>query len=144
MKNIILWVIFPLIAIQFINLDVPQTLSTDAKMQIQAPKEVMNIFNRACVDCHSNHVNYPWYDRIAPITWYVQQHVKNGRKVLNIDKWNSYNSAKKIKILEKIPDATKIRMPLPSYLWLHPNASLSKKDKKILNQWAENLQSKLK
>jgi DNA-binding CsgD family transcriptional regulator len=35
-------------------------------------------------------------------------------------------------------------MPLPSYLWLHPEAKLSKKEKEILKKWAENLHSNLK
>ena len=139
MKNIILWVIVPLIAIQFIKLDVPQTLPTNPKEQLQAPKEVMDILERSCSDCHSNHVKYPWYDRIAPATWYVQSHVKDGRKVFNFNKWNSYDNEKKLKILDKIPKAIKIRMPLPSYLWLHKGAKLSPKDKKVLNKWAEDL-----
>ena len=143
MKNLILWVILPLIAIQFIKLDVPQTLPTNTKEQLQAPKEIIDILNRSCADCHSNHVKYPWYDRIAPALWYVQLHVKNGRKVFNFDKWNSYDNKKKIKILEKIPKAIKIRMPLPSYLWLHQDAKLSTKDKKVLNKWAEDLQFSL-
>ncbi|HHB95232.1 MAG TPA: cytochrome C [Campylobacterales bacterium] len=143
MKSLILWVIIPLIAIQFIKLDVPQTLPTNPKEKLVAPKEVMNILNRSCSDCHSNHVKYPWYDRIAPATWYVQSHVKKGRKVLNFDKWNSYDDEKKIKIVEKIPKAIKIRMPLPSYLWLHQDAKLSAEDKKVLNRWAEDLQFSL-
>jgi len=143
MKNIIIWVIVPLIAIQFIKLDVPQKLPTDAKMQLKAPKEVMSILNRSCADCHSNYVKYPWYDRISPIKWYVQIHVKNGRKVFNFDIWNSYDRSKKIKLLEKIPDAIKIRMPLPSYLWLHQETKLSNKDKKILKKWTEDLTKEL-
>ena len=143
MKNIILWVIIPLIAIQFINLDVPQELPIDSNKQLKASKEVMDILNRSCADCHSNYAKYPWYDRIAPVKWFVQAHVKNGRKVFNMDIWNSYDSEKKIKILEKIPDVLKIRMPLPSYLWLHPEAKLSTKDKEILKKWAKDLQFEL-
>ncbi|MCK4440849.1 MAG: heme-binding domain-containing protein [Sulfurovaceae bacterium] len=143
MKNLILWGIIPLIAIQFIKLDVTQTLPTNEKEQLKAPKEVTDILNRSCADCHSNHVKYPWYDRIAPATWYVQMHVKKGRKVLNFDKWNSYDNDKKLKILEKIPKAIKIRMPMPSYLWLHQDAKLSTEDKKMLNRWAEDLQFSL-
>lgn len=139
MKNLIIWVIVPLIAIQFIKVDVLQTLPTTEKDRIKAPKEILEILNRSCSDCHSNHVNYPWYDKIAPASWYVKSHVKKGREILNFDKWNSYNSKKKQKIAEKIPKAIKIRMPLPSYLWLHSNAKLSKSDKKVLNQWANTV-----
>jgi hypothetical protein len=144
MKKLTIWTIIILIIIQFIDLNVPQKIATNPKEQLKAPKEVMNILNRSCADCHSNSVKYPWYDTIAPISWYAQLHVKNGRKVFNYDKWNSYTKEKKLKLLENIPKAIKIRMPLPSYLWLHPEAKLSKEDKKILKEWADNLHSKLK
>ncbi len=140
MKNLIIWVIIPLIAIQFIKVDVKQTLITNEKDKLKASKEIEEILNRSCADCHSNHVNYPWYDKIAPASWYVKYHVKKGREVVNFDKWNSYSSEKKRKIAEKIPKAIKIRMPLPTYLWLHSNAKLSKDDKRILNKWAKELQ----
>ncbi len=140
MKNLIIWVIIPLIAIQFIKVDVKQTLITNEKDKLKASKEIEEILNRSCADCHSNHVNYPWYDKIAPASWYVKYNVKKGREVVNFDKWNSYSSEKKRKIAEKIPKAIKIRMPLPTYLWLHSNAKLSKDDKRILNKWAKELQ----
>ncbi len=140
MKNLIIWGIIPLIAIQFIKIDVPQTLPTNEKDRLKAPKEVLDILNRSCADCHSNHVNYPWYDRIAPASWNAKLHVKEGRKNFNFDKWNSYSNEKKLKIAERIPKAIKIRMPLPTYIWLHGNAKLSKDDKKILNHWAEELE----
>ncbi len=44
-----------------------------------------------------------------------------------------------MKILEKIPKAIVIRMPMPTYLWLHKEAKLSKEDKNILKSWALKL-----
>ena len=38
---------------------------------------------RACFDCHSNEVDYPWYSRLAPISWAVQLHVDGGREAVN-------------------------------------------------------------
>jgi hypothetical protein len=144
MKKLMIWTIIILLIIQFIDLNVPQKITTNPKEELKAPKEVMQILNKSCADCHSNYVKYPWYDRIAPISWYVQLHVKNGRKVFNYDKWNSYSKEKQLRVLDRIPKAIKIRMPLPSYLWLHPEAKLSKKEKEILKKWAENLHSNLK
>jgi hypothetical protein len=143
MKKTLLWIIIPLIAIQFIRMDVQQTLTSEPKYKIDAPKDVLNILKRSCFDCHSNHVNYPWYDTIVPASWYVKSHVKKGRKILNFDIWNSYNRERKSKILKKFSKAIVIRMPLPTYLWLHEDAKLSTNDKKILNKWVENLQHKL-
>jgi hypothetical protein len=43
---------------------------------------------KACYDCHSNEVEYPWYADVAPISWGVQSHVAAGRKDLNFSEWN--------------------------------------------------------
>jgi hypothetical protein len=43
---------------------------------------------RACFDCHSNEVDYPWYSRIAPVSWAVQFHVDQGRDEVNYSEWN--------------------------------------------------------
>lgn len=38
---------------------------------------------RACFDCHSNKVVYPWYSNVAPMSWLVQNHVDDGRNAVN-------------------------------------------------------------
>ncbi len=43
---------------------------------------------RACFDCHSNEVEYPWYARVAPISWVVQGHVSSGRDAVNYSEWD--------------------------------------------------------
>jgi hypothetical protein len=43
---------------------------------------------RACFDCHSNEVDYPWYSGIAPMSWAVQLHVEQGRGEVNYSEWD--------------------------------------------------------
>jgi len=43
---------------------------------------------RACFDCHSNEVEYPWYSKIAPMSWAVQLHVEEGRDKVNYSEWD--------------------------------------------------------
>jgi hypothetical protein len=43
---------------------------------------------RACFDCHSNEVEYPWYSTIAPMSWAVQIHVGEGRENVNYSEWD--------------------------------------------------------
>ena len=43
---------------------------------------------KACFDCHSNEVEYPWYANVAPVSWAVQSHVTGGRHDLNYSEWN--------------------------------------------------------
>ena len=38
---------------------------------------------QACYDCHSNETEWPAYANIAPISWFVQHDVNEGRAVLN-------------------------------------------------------------
>lgn len=33
------------------------------------PPEIGDILTRACQDCHSNLTVWPWYSRIAPVSW---------------------------------------------------------------------------
>ena len=42
------------------------------------------LFFRACADCHSNETVWPWYSHVAPVSWAVIKHVRDGRHELNI------------------------------------------------------------
>jgi hypothetical protein len=76
---------------------------------------------RACFDCHSNRTVWPWYSHIAPISWFLQDHIEDGRQVLNFSDWSrSYEEADEA--AEVVLDR---EMPLRSYLLLHPEARLS-------------------
>ncbi|SFV61795.1 hypothetical protein MNB_SV-12-945 [hydrothermal vent metagenome] len=144
MKKTLLWIFIPFILIQSIQMDVPATLSFKPQDEVEAPKEVMEILKRSCYDCHSSSLVYPWYSQIAPLSWYTQNHVKDGRKVVNFSIWKSYNRAKQFKVMDKLPESLIIRMPLPDYLWLHKDAKLSTNDKKILSRWAKKLTEGIK
>ena len=34
-----------------------------------APPEVKVPLRRACFDCHSNETTWPWYSKVAPLSW---------------------------------------------------------------------------
>lgn len=46
------------------------------------------LVKRACFNCHSNETVWPWYSRIAPISWLAQRDVNKGRGSLNFSEWN--------------------------------------------------------
>ena len=144
LKSVWFWLFIALIAVQFISMDISAKLETNPKEEIQATKEIMTILKRSCYDCHSNEVKEPFYYNIAPMSWLVQRHIKNGREVVNFSKWNSYTQEKQFKIMDKLPKSIVIRMPMPSYLWLHQEAKLSADEKKLLTKWAEELKEKIK
>lgn len=55
-----------------------------------APPAVKAILKRACYDCHSHETRWPWYTRIAPLSWMIAADVRVGRRVLNFSTWNQY------------------------------------------------------
>lgn len=76
---------------------------------------------RACFDCHSNQTKWPAYASVAPFSWLVQDHVDEGREVLNFSEWNRpYEEAHEAG--EAVAEG---EMPIDNYLWLHPEARLS-------------------
>lgn len=44
---------------------------------------------RACFDCHSNETEWKWYSNIAPVSWFIQNEVDEGRAELNFSAWNA-------------------------------------------------------
>jgi mono/diheme cytochrome c family protein len=75
---------------------------------------------RACFDCHSNETEWPWYSNVAPMSWFVQSHVDEGRGRLNFSEWNRPQDAR-----EAAETVREGEMPPRSYLFIHPNARLT-------------------
>jgi hypothetical protein len=96
---------------------------------------VAHILRRACANCHSHQTEWPWYSKISPVSWVLARHVNNGRAKLNFDDWSAAASADQ---LEEIYDSVvKKKMPLASYLLLHPEARLSQADRDVLVAWVD-------
>ena len=51
------------------------------------PREVSRILVTSCYDCHSNNTNYPWYSEITPVNFFLDNHVKDGKRHLNFSEW---------------------------------------------------------
>jgi hypothetical protein len=112
--------------------DAAQTIEAHTQMSPQ----VSAILDRSCRDCHTNKTEWPWYTNVAPVSWWVIDHVDHGRSHLNISEWGKLDRDKQDKGLREICDEVSDGlMPLPSYLPLHPQAKLSEQDKKTLCEW---------
>ncbi|MFQ5544235.1 MAG: heme-binding domain-containing protein, partial [Nitrospiria bacterium] len=109
------------------------------EQDVTAPKEVKNILRRSCYDCHSNETKWPWYSYIAPVSWLIAYDIYEARDELNFSTWQKYRSKEKRKIRKDIWDEVEDGdMPLVSYLLMHPNARLSREEKRILRHWANS------
>ena len=75
---------------------------------------------RACFDCHSNQVKYPWYSYIAPVSWMLRSHIQEGKEDLNFSEWTGKENGTEI-----IENIQKGKMPLWEYKLMHPEARLT-------------------
>ncbi len=106
--------------------------------EVPAPPEVRAILKRACYDCHSNETVWPWYSRVAPVSWLVAYDVRHGRREFNFSAWNRLSAERRIKVAQKsLEEIRDDEMPPGIYVSMHPTARLSQGDLRILQQWAE-------
>lgn len=93
-----------------------------------SPRTV-ELFNRACKDCHSNQTVWPWYSSIAPVSWLTQVDVDFGRKAFNVSEWNRPGENEGDKAAEEVREG---KMPPFIYLPAHPEAKLTAAEKEEL------------
>ncbi|MFT5779608.1 MAG: hypothetical protein ACI837_002567 [Crocinitomicaceae bacterium] len=129
--------------IQFIRIDKTNPKVEIAKdfISIYEPSEkTEKILRTACYDCHSNETVYPWYSNIAPVSWWLKDHVDDGRKHLNFSIWGDYKAKKaNHKLHECAEELEEDKMPLNSYTLTHGDAKLSTTQKEELAEWFESL-----
>ena len=82
----------------------------------------------SCFDCHSNETVWPWYAKVAPISWLLDNHVTEGRAILNFSEWN--------KTQEGASEAASVtrdgEMPPWYYKLMHASARLTEPDVEAL------------
>lgn len=142
MKKTILIILALFLAMQLIipakntSNDFTNSITTEVKTS----KEVEEILKTSCYDCHSNITKYPWYSKIAPISWYVAQHVNRGKEYLNFSEWKQYNTHQKKHIVEDLIQEIKDQaMPLKSYLLIHDEAVVTPEQYAILLNWVKTI-----
>ena len=108
---------------------------------LQTPTHVEAILNRACKDCHSNSTRWPWYSRLAPVSWVIAHDVKGGRAALNFSEWSIASGATPqlaVRALAASCTVVKSRqMPPAPYLALHPEAKLTPNDIEAFCAWTQ-------
>lgn len=139
LKWLALVVVVVLIGLQFVrpartNPAVDQSQTIHARQQVNP--QVAAILDRSCQDCHSNSTRWPWYSNVAPVSWFVIDHVNHARSHMNLSEWGSLDNRKASKKLEEICEEVQDgAMPLESYTYIHWNAKLSPEDVKTLCEW---------
>jgi len=139
LKHLILWPLAAFALLQLIQIKIPDTPThLDPKKEIHAPKEIQALLERSCYDCHSYRTHMPWYGHIAPFSFEVKSHIKEGRLAVNFQEWGDYDEAKKQRIYRGIVKTIDAKMPLPMYLDAHPEAKLGAKERTKIKAWAKS------
>jgi hypothetical protein len=98
--------------------------------------EARRIAVAACYDCHSNETNWRWYTNVAPVSWFLQNHVDEGRSRLNFSEWD-----RRQRLGELVESVSEGSMPPRSYLIVHSAARLSAAEKQKLAAALRELES---
>ena len=147
-KKILVVLLIALIIIQFFHPKKNQASATQPNYVgnvFAIPADVQGILKKACNDCHSNNTVYPWYSKIQPVDWWLDHHVKEGKKELNLDDFSQRSLRFQYKKMEEIAEQVKKgEMPLNSYLWIHKDAKLTDDEKNKLINWADAIRDTMK
>tara|TARA_R100000935_G_scaffold26814_1_gene46837 strand:+ start:34997 stop:35449 length:453 start_codon:yes stop_codon:yes gene_type:complete len=120
---------------------VPQT---DFMLVHKVPEAIQKKIQVSCYDCHSNNTQYPWYNRVQPVAWFLEDHIKEGKAELNFNEWDSLSSRRKTsKLRAIIKQIESGEMPLDSYTLIHRDAKFSKEETEEIINWVTQLKDSL-
>jgi hypothetical protein len=152
MKKILKWIFATLVAgfalMQFTNpprANPPVAAGHDLLATNPPPPQIAALLQAACYDCHSDETRWPWYSRIAPVSWLVANDVARGRERLNFSDWPRTLPKRAAKRLERISEEVDYQeMPPAKYTLMHPRARLTASQREQLIQWADQEAARLK
>jgi len=147
LKSTFYIIILVFVAIQFMpkNYNLSDVVSeNDISKNFDVPPEVQQLFKTSCYDCHSNNTEYPWYNKIQPLSYFMEGHITEGKEELNFSEIGSYSKRRlKGKLKSIISQLDDDEMPMFSYTIIHRDAVLSEEEKEQIKSWATSELDKL-
>ncbi|MCF6357279.1 MAG: heme-binding domain-containing protein [Draconibacterium sp.] len=141
-------VLVVLVGIQFIPSGTnqnPDVTSDDFVRTFNVPENITALLNVSCYNCHSNNTAYPWYSKVQPIGWLLENHINEGKENLNLSEFGTYSKRKqKSKLKSMISQIEKDEMPMASYTFIHREARLSQDGKRELTSFLNSIRNSLK
>jgi hypothetical protein len=121
------------------------TPTTAIAQHFPVPQTIQTVFQRSCNDCHSNNTVYPWYAEMQPLGWWLNKHIRDGKKGVNFDEYAGYRLMKQYhRFNDIIEQVQEDKMPLPSYLVIHRYAKLTAGETDELVQWCTAMRDSMK
>lgn len=140
-KKIALGILVFFLVIQVFQTDKtppPTNVEDIFSKQLNVPEPVLAQFKTSCYDCHSHETKYPWYTYVAPVSFWIKGHIKNGRKKLNFSTWATLSAEDQKHVLrECIEEIEDGHMPPKGYYRMHDGAYLDDAKKALLTDWLQ-------
>ena len=147
-KIIALILLVGFVGIQFVPTDLNQSDTvpiTDFLLVNNTQENISALLQESCYNCHSNNTEYPWYNKVQPVAWFLEDHINEGKEELNFNEWDAYSNRRKNSKLKSIISQVKDdEMPLASYTLIHKDAKLSNSEKTLIIDYMKNLKETLK
>jgi hypothetical protein len=141
LKKIALALLVVLIGMQFYRPEKNMDSSNHLQVfltETNPPEEVQIVLKQACYDCHTNNTVYPWYNNIAPVSYWLTDHIDHGKGEMNLSDWANYSIEKKAHKLEEVAEVLEENeMPLKEYTWTHEEARLTDAQREAVIEWAK-------
>jgi hypothetical protein len=148
LKKLFIVLLIAFVGLQFVRSPKNESdavFSTNITTKYAVPTNVMTSLKAACYDCHSNNTNYPWYSKIQPVSWWLADHIEDGKKHFNFDEFTSYSIRRQYRKLEEINEEIEAgEMPLKSYTLIHGHAKLSNEQKVEIANWVNSVRDSIK
>jgi hypothetical protein len=119
-----------------------QITSNDFNLYFKAPSKVASKLKTSCYDCHSNNTKYPWYNKIQPVAWFLENHINEAKEELNFSEFGNYSKRKQKSKLKRIfKEIKEDKMPLLSYELMHNEAKFTQNEKENILNWITELRN---
>jgi hypothetical protein len=131
-----------LVAIQAIpgpEIPSPSTNAVAIAQALPVPPEAQAILRRSCMDCHSQRTEWPWYSRVAPVSWLIARDVLAARGSMDLSHWPSRRGHSLGLLWAACQALQQDRMPPKSYLWMHGYARLTAVEKQTFCDWTQSV-----
>lgn len=144
-KKVLIALAFILLGMQAFRIDTSNPTTAPEKdflVATNTPTELATVIRTACYDCHSNETTYPWYTKVAPVSWWIKHHINDGKDELNFSEWADFSARRADhKLKECIEMVEEGEMPMDSYTIIHGDAKLSESQKTKLMAWFKSLRN---
>ena len=132
------WAGLGLLAIVVAQLIPVKRTNPPIETEVPVSVELQAVMRRSCFDCHSNETVWPWYSRVAPVSWLVARDVYEGREHLNYSAWNQLSAEQQAEAIHESWEHVEEGDKAPwYYVMIHESARLSEADRALFQAWAQ-------